>query len=258
MFCKSYPSIIIMMSTISMFQKLSPETPERLLRNALKANTTNDIQHIITTRGTTFINQTVETEYPINLALLHGNIDTVRLLLLNGANPNQSDSILRAHYPTPLFLCALLQQYDSIERLQLLLLHDADTSITNCRGQTILHSAIWCTTPSYVLALTHININLDSQDDNGQTPLHYIAGYNPPIVQHNPYHHIIKSLIAHGADINIQDKQGQTPLHLAIKIRRYNLANYLITQGANTNILNNDGLRPIEMISKKHHHRIHL
>lgn len=53
--------------------------------------------------------------------------------------------------------------------------------------------------------LTHNNINLDNQDEDGDTPLHiavFLCNYNA-----------CKLLIENGSNIFIKDKWGQTPLH---------------------------------------------
>ena len=63
----------------------------------------------------------------------------------------------------------------------------------------------------------HAEIN--RQDDDGKTPLHYaLCCLNMKAA---------KFLVEHGADVNLRDKEGKTPLDLAEAGKLYETAKYL-------------------------------
>ncbi|MEW6528235.1 MAG: ankyrin repeat domain-containing protein [Spirochaetota bacterium] len=61
-----------------------------------------------------------------------------------------------------------------------------------------------------LMLLLDKGININHQDNCGNTALHHI-------VKLNRYKEIIKLLLDNGADVNIRNKKGQTPLDLAQK-----------------------------------------
>ena len=51
-------------------------------------------------------------------------------------------------------------------------------------------------------------VDVNTKDDKGLTPLHYVAGHNPNV-------EVAKYLIEHGADIRAKGDSGYTPLDVA-------------------------------------------
>lgn len=58
----------------------------------------------------------------------------------------------------------------------------------------------------------------------------------------------IKSLVNHGADINLSDKFGNTPLHMSVLRRDTDAVKYFLSHGANVYNKNSLGLSPIQML----------
>lgn len=54
--------------------------------------------------------------------------------------------------------------------------------------------------------------DINNDDEEGLTPLHYAARYN--------HFAIVQLLVQNGADVNIEDHEGLTPLHYACRIKR--------------------------------------
>jgi Ankyrin repeats (3 copies) len=83
-------------------------------------------------------------------------------------------------------------------------------------------------------------INLNKKDENGDTPLHYIAqGIAGGYGDYNPNDTSFKAIaiiIKHGANPNIPNKQGQMPLHIAVERANIVLTKALLEGGANPNI----------------------
>jgi hypothetical protein len=82
--------------------------------------------------------------------------------------------------------------------------------------------------------------NVNAQDINGNTPLHYAAYYDS--------RKIAELLVSHKAYIDARNFYGDTPLHFAVRQRDRALANYLIHLGADSNIRNGRGETPLEVL----------
>ena len=86
--------------------------------------------------------------------------------------------------------------------------------------------------------------NLNIQDSNSDTPLHFI-------LWHDPSTEYIKLLLDHGADPNIQTSEGYTPLHL---VTQNDLSTeyikLLLDHGADPTIQNSNGWTPLHYIAR--------
>ena len=81
--------------------------------------------------------------------------------------------------------------------------------------------------------LITLGANLDWQENDGSTALHWCAVNNHP--------EIAKVLIDAGADVNVQDKHGMTALYWCSIYNRLEIARMLIDGRADLNIQNYDG-----------------
>ena len=84
-----------------------------------------------------------------------------------------------------------------------------------------------------------LGANLDWQNNDGWTALHWCAYFNHP--------EIAKMLLDAGADVNIQDEDGYTALHVSAFNNRIEITQVLIDAGADKTIPNNDGELPYEL-----------
>ena len=81
---------------------------------------------------------------------------------------------------------------------------------TDLKKSTALHWACQYDTTSFIAtALILIDVNIDSQDENGKTALHWACQTG------NNY--IFDALIKKQANIHIEDNLGKTPLYYAIE-----------------------------------------
>ncbi|MEZ9823239.1 ankyrin repeat domain-containing protein [Shewanella sp. 10N.286.45.A1] len=60
----------------------------------------------------------------------------------------------------------------------------------------------------------------------------------------------VKVLIKSGAKINSLDGNNSTPLHIAISVKNYDIAYYLIKSGASLSLQNKWGYTPIDILNK--------
>ncbi|QYN49057.1 ankyrin repeat domain-containing protein [Apibacter sp. ESL0432] len=108
-------------------------------------------------------------------------------------------------------------------------------SIINARNvekQSLLQQAIVSKHFDIAKILISKNINVNSEDSNGQTALHYIPLYKNL--------EIAKLILENGGDVNKQDSWGNTPLWTAIfnSRRQYDLVILYLEFHAKIDIIN--------------------
>ncbi|CAL8247184.1 unnamed protein product [Lota lota] len=139
---------------------------------------------------------------PLMYCVLADRLDCAEALLKAGASVNKTDHSQR----TALHLTA---HKGNVRFLKLLLSRRADWLQKDLEGMTPLHLAT--RHPSIkplALLLKHIGPGeVDTQDKNKQTALHWSAFYNRP--EH------VRLLIKHDSNIGIPDSEGKIPLHWA-------------------------------------------
>lgn len=88
-----------------------------------------------------------------------------------------------------------------------------------------LHQAVFQNDFHAVDKLLKQSYRLDMETDDGQTPLHAAAACQNGI-------RVIKTLVAHGADVRLKDVAGLTPCAVARKYKHYKIAAYLKLRGS--------------------------
>lgn len=164
---------------------------------------------------------------PLEFATILGDLDIMRLLLDNGANP---DRLVDGYLDMP-----ALRYADDVEIAQLLL--DRGAYAKSWVGETPLLT---------VLAQKGINIDVvklliaNGADVNaygeGGAPLH--EAKNAGIAQ---------ILIDNGADVNARRELGDTPLLSAVWNGKKDIVKILIDHGADINAKNNAGHTPLDI-----------
>ncbi|KAL4617062.1 inversin [Arapaima gigas] len=139
---------------------------------------------------------------PLMYCVLADRLDCAVTLLKAGASVNNADRSKR----TALHLAA---QKGNVRFLKLLLSRRADWLQKDLEEMTPLHLATRHRSPKCLaLLLKHMAPGeVDTQDKNKQTALHWSAFYNHP--EH------VKLLIKHDSNIGIPDIEGKIPLHWA-------------------------------------------
>ncbi|XP_072548324.1 inversin [Salminus brasiliensis] len=139
---------------------------------------------------------------PLMYCVLADRLDCAETLLKAGASVNKADHSKR----TALHLAA---QKGNVRFMKLLLSRHADWLLKDLEEMTPLHLATrHSSSKPLSLLLKHMAPGeVDTQDRNKETALHWSAFYNHP--EH------VKLLIKHDSNIGIPDSEGKIPLHWA-------------------------------------------
>ncbi|KAK8102473.1 hypothetical protein PG984_015619 [Apiospora sp. TS-2023a] len=148
------------------------------------------------------------------------NLDLVRILLANGAEPSMRNSKSR----TPLYKAVMRGHLD---RATELLSYGADLEGTDHHGWSALHTAVLGGDAPMTTLLCLHGAGYDNRDRAGQTSLHYAVSKG--------HVDVIAALIEAGADINLPTK-GETPLCRATAQGSLAVVKLLISRGANVSL----------------------
>ncbi|XP_078305876.1 ankyrin repeat domain-containing protein 55 isoform X2 [Panthera onca] len=164
---------------------------------------------------------------PLMHAVSGRQVDTVKLLLKMGANINMQDAYGR----TSLCLATYLGW---LEGCVSLLRNGAKHNIPDKNGRLPLHAA---TAEPDVRLLTVLvqqsNLReINHQDNEGMTPLHWAAFHNRP--QHT------QMLLKKGADPTLVDKDFKTALHWAVQSGNRILCSIILSHHQGPSIINYD------------------
>ncbi|XP_004608498.2 ankyrin repeat domain-containing protein 55 isoform X1 [Sorex araneus] len=164
---------------------------------------------------------------PLMHAVSGRQVDTVKLLLKMGANINMQDAYGR----TSLCLATYLGW---LEGCVSLLRNGAKHNIPDKNGRLPLHAA---TAEPDVRLLTVLvqqsNLSeINHQDNEGMTPLHWAAFHNQP--QHT------QMLLKKGADPTLVDKDFKTALHWAVQSGNRILCSIILNHHQGPSIINYD------------------
>ena len=192
---------------------------------------------------------------PLHLASLYGNPESIKSLLAAGAkinigdadgntplhtavlyrNPKNIDEILKGNPDidaingegfTPLHLA--VRRPENEQAIELLLQHGADMKITDPSGRNVLLVSVGSYQRGYIGTLVSRGIDINSQDNDGNTALHYPL---MNVLKNRMYltnsKGIIKILMEEGADPYIRNKKGKSPMDLAVESGEDELINLL-------------------------------
>ncbi len=124
----------------------------------------------------------------------------------------------------PLIFLAI--QYDRRKEFDMLIEHGADINILNDYTRTTsIHFSIVSEKDYFFQKLLDLGADVNRSKNRYSFPLD-AASYNGDLNK-------VKSLIGHGADINLKNYREETPLFAAVAFRKVDIAIYLISQLAN-------------------------
>ncbi len=142
----------------------------------------------------------------LDIALEHGQVDTVAFLLKSGADPNRPDS----HGKTPIAWAMRYSKADDATRIRMLkMLLDAGADPKAVQPDkyrfTPLHEAAFLGETEMAEILLKRGADVRATDKEGNTPLHWVGRHVDTA----------KFLLDAGADPQAQSKEGRTPIDWA-------------------------------------------
>lgn len=146
-------------------------------------------------------------ETPLSRAVTFRKVESVRLLLKNGADPDLAGPGQNPPLASP-FLTH--RDPDSLRILEMLIDAGADPDAHGNFGRTPLHVAAEDGSLALARKLIAAGADVEARDELGErTPLHVaVANGRLPLAA---------ELLAAGADVNAQDANGMTPLKIAVQ-----------------------------------------
>jgi ankyrin repeat protein len=163
-------------------------------------------------------------ETPLSKAVTFRKVESVRLLLKNGADPDLAGPGHKLPLASP-FLTH--RDPDSLRILDMLLDAGADPNVHGSFGRTPLHTAAEDGRLALARKLIAAGADVEARDELGErTPLHLAVANGSP--------QVAAELLAAGADVNSQDANGMTPLKIAVQNANEPLVELLLQAGSET------------------------
>ncbi|NWI34919.1 ASB3 protein, partial [Sula dactylatra] len=170
--------------------------------------------------------KTFEGTSALHLSARHGSLESVRVLLEAGANPND----VTTEATTALFLAVENGHADVVK---FLLQHGANvTGPHSWSGWNSLHQASFQGCTEIMEILLEEGASKECKGDFGITPLFVAAQYGKL--------ESLRLLVSHGADVNSQAKDRATPLLIAAQEGHAECVELLLSEGADPNLYCNE------------------
>jgi ankyrin repeat protein len=178
---------------------------------------------------------------PLPAALSNRHFRVANLLFKHGAVVDVRDLGKR----TPLYVAAWS---GSVDIMQWLLNHGAEASAETDFQLTPLHMAVGpsVTKLKAVQMLLEHNIDVNSRDNRGETPLHDLLNY-ADLSEDGETVETVRKLLERGADQNIRGGGHSTPLHQAASKGWLEVARLLISYGAKVDETDGGGKTPYQV-----------
>jgi ankyrin repeat protein len=179
-------------------------------------------------------NQDKNGNTPSHYSIIFNNLPALKKLISNNAN-----LYLKSEEGIDSILLAV--QNNRINFIKYFLTLNINLETKNLAGETPLYYSIMYqfNDISYILLNAYLNLNVQ-ENIRGLAPIHQAIKKGSFI--------IVKKLIDLGCDINIQDFLGRTPIHYSIEENRINIFNLLEKLDINFNLENINGYLPLHSI----------
>ncbi|MCE1247878.1 MAG: ankyrin repeat domain-containing protein [Firmicutes bacterium] len=128
--------------------------------------------------------------------------------------------------------------FGDVIRLKAGISQGMDVNMSNSRGWTLLHDAVWNGQSEAVDILIKNGADINVRDSESRTPLHWAALYGRTA--------IIKYLIKNGAEVDAEDRHGWTALHYALEKNHTESSRFLEIYTSNIHLKNSSGQAPLE------------
>ncbi|NXQ42918.1 ANR42 protein, partial [Catharus fuscescens] len=175
----------------------------------------------------------------VHEAVKAGDVEQLASMIKSGASINEVDVV---HKFTPLQCAA---HSGSLECLQWLLWHGADTTCVTVRGWTAAHLAAIRGQDACMQALLLSGADAAARDGRGCTAAHLAAAHGRS--------YTLQTLLRTGADVNVSDRNDWKPVHYAAFHGRLGCLQLLVRWGACVDDVDNNGNLPAHLAAVEGH-----
>ncbi|XP_068037749.1 ankyrin repeat domain-containing protein 42 isoform X8 [Anomalospiza imberbis] len=175
----------------------------------------------------------------VHEAVKAGDVEQLASMIRSGASINEVDVV---HKFTPLQCAA---HSGSLECLQWLLWHGADTARVTARGWTAAHLAAIRGQDACMQALLLNGADAAARDERGCTASHLAAAHG--------HSYTLQTLLRTGADVNVSDRNDWKPVHYAAFHGRLGCLQLLVRWGACVDDVDNNGNLPAHLAAVEGH-----
>ncbi|MDR2019866.1 MAG: ankyrin repeat domain-containing protein [Treponema sp.] len=167
---------------------------------------------------------------PLMEAVRGGLTGMAAYLAAAGANPQVRD--IRGD--TPLHLAIAMDRFDLVS---LLVSRGANIHVKNIEGRTPFQIALTKTNDLQIAGALLTNDRIQAADDNGLSPLHIAVQQEAPLS-------MVGLILERGGKVAALDPLGRTPLRLAVDMKAWDTARFLVDNGSDVFSLARDGQSP--------------
>lgn len=176
---------------------------------------------------------------PLHYAAENNRKNVICYLVDNGVDINAQDKCL----DTALLIASRFGRKSAMTELLYL---GADPNIKNSAGMTALHEVAWMSSNLNLVYYFKLhNADINAQDVNLDTPLHYAVNYGN--------HRMIQAFSRNGADPNLTNNQGMTALHCAVQLNDTVAIQLLLNYGAEIGIKDFANKTPLDYAPLESH-----
>lgn len=178
----------------------------------------------------------------LGVAVAHGNIETVKMLIDRGANIHTlgDDDWTLVHK-------ACYQGHE--EMVTILIEKGVDCNKKDITGWTALSHSCADGNKSMAELLINAGTDKESVDLDHWTPLHIVVDCGDS----EGHLAVAQLLLEYGWDVNKKDKNGETPIHRACTKGHSNIAQLLLRAGADVNATDDVGWSGLHIAATKDH-----
>ncbi|XP_006820224.1 ankyrin repeat domain-containing protein 61-like [Saccoglossus kowalevskii] len=170
------------------------------------SNESKDLVSLLCSNGANVHSKDIMLRSAVHKTAMYGLLSCMLFLINEGSDADARD----CDDVTPLMLAA---ESGQLKTMRALLKRGANVRARTKSNQTVLHHAAMLSTGlrryrsklSAVSILMEHDVDVNAQDDAGQTPLHIAAKRRD--------YSVIRYLIKYGADLGIRTRQGRTPFY---------------------------------------------
>ncbi|XP_071103928.1 ankyrin repeat domain-containing protein 7-like isoform X1 [Haliotis cracherodii] len=205
-----------------------------MLRHGTDVNMVHIGEACIVNSPSLFRNIRMKRYCPLHVAVLHSNMETIKVLCSHGADLNIKDGNDR----TPIYLASAAARLDVVKYL---IDKGVDVDCQTSSKRCALTEAVCLNRLHLVDALIKAGADLELEDIKGTTALGHA------VMQLRVSIKVVNRLVEAGCDVNRRTQKGATPLMFAVSLKKLDKIKALIKAGADVNAVDSGCVTPFHL-----------